>query len=150
MTEPAIALVFSPEPWVERLHRHLADHGGARVRQIVLDPALALDEYVRRARREPPLARAHAPFVAAVRERGRAVLGVFDPEEPAGRDHLVALGVDAVVRADAAVARFVETLGGRTTTRPSARHATPRWTGRPLADGAAHAWSSSRGWRDPA
>ena len=27
--EPAVALVFSPEAWVEDLHRHLADHGGA-------------------------------------------------------------------------------------------------------------------------
>ena len=43
--EPTIALVFSPEPWVERLHRHLADHGGARVRDIVLEPALALEDH---------------------------------------------------------------------------------------------------------
>ena len=44
--EPTIALVFSPELWVERLHHHLTDHGGARVRQIVLEPALALRSYV--------------------------------------------------------------------------------------------------------
>ena len=42
--EPTIALVFSPELWVERLHRHLTDHGGARVRQIVLEPTLALEQ----------------------------------------------------------------------------------------------------------
>ena len=58
--EPTIALVFSPERWVETLHRHLTDHGGARVRQIVLEPALALaDEYdtlvVSALRRERPL-----------------------------------------------------------------------------------------------
>ena len=44
MVEPEVALVFSPETWVEELHRYLADHGGARVRQIVMEPSLALDE----------------------------------------------------------------------------------------------------------
>ena len=34
-SEPSVALVFSPEVWVEELHRHLSHHGGARVRQIV-------------------------------------------------------------------------------------------------------------------
>src|SRR6266511_3644064 len=44
MPEPEVALVFSPESWVEGVHRHLTDHGGARVRQVVMDPALALEE----------------------------------------------------------------------------------------------------------
>ena len=34
-------------------------------------------------------------FVDAVHHRSRCVLGVFDPDEAAGREHLVALGVDA-------------------------------------------------------
>jgi len=42
--EPEVALVFSPEAWVEGLHRHLTDHGGARVRQVIVDPSLAFDE----------------------------------------------------------------------------------------------------------
>jgi hypothetical protein len=44
MPEPEVALVFSPEAWVEGLHRHLTDHGGARVRQVIVDPSLAFDE----------------------------------------------------------------------------------------------------------
>ena len=44
MAEPEIALVFSAEPWVEALHRYCSDHGGARVRQLLVDPVLALDE----------------------------------------------------------------------------------------------------------
>ena len=119
MNEPAIALVFSPETWVERLHRHLADHGGARVRQIVLDPGLALDESYDAlvvSHRWPGLTR---PFVSAVRDRGRAVLGVFDPDEPAGRDHLTGLGVDGVVSADAPVAHFVDVIRELTATAPS-------------------------------
>ena len=111
MSEPAIALVFSPEPWVERLHRHLADHGGARVRQIVLDPGLALEEHydvLVVSHRWPGLTHR---LVSALHERGRSVLGVFDPDEPAGRDHLLALGAARVVASDAPVAQFVELLG---------------------------------------
>lgn len=122
MSESAIALVFSPEEWVERLHRHLTDHGGARVRQIVLDPTLALDEaydVLVVSHRWPGLTRS---FVASVRDRGRAVLGVFDPEEPAGRAHLVGLGVDGVVQADAASARFVDVIDAVAATRVPPAH----------------------------
>ena len=44
MTEPEIALVFTAEPWVEELHRHLSDHGGARVRSLVVEESVALEE----------------------------------------------------------------------------------------------------------
>src|SRR5207244_4496005 len=109
--------VFSPESWVEDLHRHFADHGGARVRQIVLDPALALEEEYDTlvvSHRWPALTRA---FVEAVHARSRRVLGVFDPDEPAGRDHLAALGVDATVAAGAPADEFVDALAGLAPTR---------------------------------
>jgi len=108
--EPTIALVFSPEPWVERLHRHLTDHGGARVRQVVLDPMLALeDEYdtLVVSHRWPGLTR---PFVDSVHRAGRSVLGVFDPDEPGGREHLAGLEVDAAIAADAPIADFVDLI----------------------------------------
>jgi MinD-like ATPase involved in chromosome partitioning or flagellar assembly len=108
--EPTVALVFSPEHWVEDLHRHLAHHGGARVRQIVVEPAIAIDEDYDAlvvSDRWPALTRG---FVAAVHERGRQVLGVFDPDEPAGKDHLLALGVDATIAADSANTEFVSAL----------------------------------------
>ncbi len=108
--EPTIALVFSPEAWVEQLHRHLTDHGGARVRQVVLEPELALeDEYdtLVVSHRWPGLTR---PLVDAVHRRARGVLGVFDPDEPAGRDYLLALGVDATVASDLPIADFVDVI----------------------------------------
>jgi Mrp family chromosome partitioning ATPase len=107
---PAVALVFSPESWVEELHRHVSHHGGARVRQIVVEPSVALDEgydVLVVSDRWPALTHG---LVRAVHERGRGVLGVFDPEEPAGKDHLVDLGVDATIAADADVAEFVVAL----------------------------------------
>ena len=30
MAEPEVALAFTADVWVEELHRHLSDHGGAR------------------------------------------------------------------------------------------------------------------------
>ena len=117
VVEPTVALVFSPEPWVEELHRHLAHHGGAgggvavrRVRQVVVEPAVALDEEYDAlvvSDRWPALT---LGFVRAVHGRGRRVVGVFDPEEPAGKDHLLALGVDATIAGDSPMAEFVDVL----------------------------------------
>jgi MinD-like ATPase involved in chromosome partitioning or flagellar assembly len=98
--EPEVALAFTPEAWVEELHRHLTDHGGARVRQFVVEPEVALEEtydVLVASHRWPALTRA---FVNDVHERGRLVLGVFDREEPSGRTHLRAIGVDDVVESD--------------------------------------------------
>jgi MinD-like ATPase involved in chromosome partitioning or flagellar assembly len=108
MAEPEIALVFSPEAWVEDLHRHLTNHGGARVRQVIMDPALAFDEIygtVVVSHRWPALTRT---FVESAHRRRRRILGVFDPDEPAGREFLVSLGVDRVLASDAAMAEFVD------------------------------------------
>lgn len=108
MAEPEVALVFSPEAWVEGLHRHLTDHGGARVRQVIVDPSLAFDEDYGTlvvSHRWPGLTRT---FVEAIHRRGRRILGVFDPDEPAGREFMVSLGVDRVLASDASMAEFVD------------------------------------------
>jgi hypothetical protein len=44
--EPRIAIAASPREWAQRLHRHVADHGGALVRATVLHPKDALVEDV--------------------------------------------------------------------------------------------------------
>jgi hypothetical protein len=118
--EPEIALVFSPETWVEGLHRHLTDHGGARVRQVVMDPTLALEEEYDAlvvSNRWPSLTRA---FIDAVHARRRRILGVFDPEEPSGRAHLLQLGIDRVIEADAPMTSFVDSLASLTLSMPAA------------------------------
>jgi MinD superfamily P-loop ATPase len=110
MGEPEVALVFTPEPWVEDLHRHLTDHGGGRVRQVVVEPSVALEEsydILVAGHRWPALTRA---FVADVHARRRAVLGVFDREEPAARAHLVAIGVDQVIESDRSPDAFVDAM----------------------------------------
>ena len=92
--EPEIALVRTSDHWVDALHRHCADHGGARVRLMVLDPAVALDEEFHvlvASDRWPALTGA---FTDALHARGRKVLAVADP--PAATDLVNTVGVDAV------------------------------------------------------
>jgi MinD-like ATPase involved in chromosome partitioning or flagellar assembly len=45
-----------------------------------------------------------------LQDQGRRVLGVFDPDEPAGREHLAALGADAILPASTAMPDFVGAL----------------------------------------
>ncbi len=140
MAEPEVALVFTPEQWVEELHRHLTDHGGARVRQIVVEPGVALEEtydVLIASYRWPALTHA---FVADVQARGRVVLGVFDREEPAARARLTALGVDAEIESDAGPDAFVDllvALQSRRTVAPAAavRDMTPARRGRVVVVG---------------
>ncbi len=110
MSEPEVALVFTAEPWVEELHRHLSDHGGARVRSLVVEQSVALEEsydVLVVSHRWPALTVA---FVADVHARGRRVLGVHDLAEPASRAHLVAVEVDAAIETDAGPDAFVRTI----------------------------------------
>lgn len=110
MREPEIALVFSPEAWVEELHRYFVDHGGARVRQILVDPALALEEsydILVVSHRWPALSHG---LVTELHDRRRRVLGVYEREEPAGRAMLETLGVDRSIESDAAPQEFLEAL----------------------------------------
>ena len=44
MSEPEVALAFTADIWVEELHRHLSDHGGARVRTLVVVDDAERDE----------------------------------------------------------------------------------------------------------
>jgi MinD superfamily P-loop ATPase len=110
--EPEVALAFTADLWVEELHRHLTDHGGARVRTLLVEPDGALEEsydVLVAGHRWPALTRA---LVADVHAHGRAVVGVHDREEIASREHLIALGVDALVESDAGPDAFVRAIAG--------------------------------------
>ena len=124
MSEPAVALAFTPDFWVEDLHRHLSDHGGARVRSLVVEPGVALEEtydVLVVGHRWPPLTQG---LVGDVHARGRAVLGVFDREEAASRAHLVGVGVDAVIESDAGPEGFIRAIvAGRSSMHDAARTA---------------------------
>lgn len=105
--EPALALAVSARDWPDRLRQSLADHGGARVRLTALSAhdleeeqhdVLLIDDISSLLNRGL-IGREHA--------RDRRVIGVWDPEEPSGRQHLVEIGVDAVVSCDEPAETFV-------------------------------------------
>jgi MinD superfamily P-loop ATPase len=110
MAEPEIALVFSAEPWVEALHRYCSDHGGARVRQLLVDPVLALDEEYATlvsGHRWPALTPA---LVDDLHRHGRTVLGVWDRAEPESVALLNSVGVDGLVASDASPREIVAAI----------------------------------------
>ena len=112
MSEPEIALVFTAEPWVEELHRYLSDHGGARVRSLVVEQSVALEEsydVLVVSHRWPALTHA---FVNDVHARSLRVLGVHDRAEPASRAHLASVDVDLFIESDAGPEAFVRALVG--------------------------------------
>jgi MinD-like ATPase involved in chromosome partitioning or flagellar assembly len=100
VSEPELAVAFTPDPWVERLHRYCSDHGGARVRLLVMDLELLREEQfdiLVAGHRWPGLT---AGVVAEMHERGRSVVGVVDRAEPAARAAVAALGVEAILESD--------------------------------------------------
>jgi MinD-like ATPase involved in chromosome partitioning or flagellar assembly len=128
VVEPEIALVFSADPWVEALHRHCSDHGGARLRQLLVDPVLALDEdytTLVTGHRWPALTPA---LVEDLHRHGRSVLGIWDRAEPESRALLVSVGVDALVASDASPREIVDAI----TAIPGAAEAKPEVADDPL------------------
>jgi MinD-like ATPase involved in chromosome partitioning or flagellar assembly len=110
MSEPTVALAFTADPWVEELHRFLADHGGARVRCVLVERDVALEEsydVLVVGHRWPPLTR---ELVQQVHARSHAILGVFDRTEPASREHLTALQLDSIVASDAGCGALVRAI----------------------------------------
>lgn len=108
--EPEVALVLTADAWVDALHRHCTDHGGARVRCLVLEPAVALDEefdVLVASERWPALTR---PFVDALHQRGRRVLVVSDTDGSA--DFVRRIGADGGAPADLGPARLVDAAVG--------------------------------------
>jgi MinD superfamily P-loop ATPase len=121
MPEPEVALVFSAEPWVEALHRYCSDHGGARVRQLLVDPVLALDEEYSTLVSGHRWAALTPALVDELHRHGRTVLGVWDRNEPESRALLIAVGADGLVASDASAREIVAAV----TALPRAADARP-------------------------
>lgn len=107
---PEVAIAVSPRDWAERLHRFIADHGGARVRARVLDGRQALDETYDVLVVDDLTSFLTVRLVDELHHRGRRVLGVYDPLEPAGADRLESLRVDDVAPASEDDERLVRRI----------------------------------------
>ena len=120
MTDAELALVASPRQWAQRLHRFVADHGGARVRTTILHADDALQERYDVLVVDDTTSFLTRRLVAQVRERGRRVLGVFDPEDPRGKSELRDLRVDDVIERDASPREFLVAIAGLLVDAPAA------------------------------
>lgn len=98
--EPVLALAATPRAWARRLHAHVADHGGALVRVTVLRPREAREERYDVLVVDDVTSYLDAALVRELQAQGKAVLGLFDPEDPDGKGRLVELAVDVVLPAD--------------------------------------------------
>ncbi len=107
---PEIAIVVSPRDWAERLHRFVADHGGARVRARILDGREALDEGYQVLVAEDLTSFLTPRLMAELRRSGRRVLGVYDPVEPWGRERLGELGVDDTIESTSSPEQFLRAV----------------------------------------
>lgn len=136
--EPVVAVASTPREWGQALHRHLVDHGGARLRATVLHPDDALAEDYDVLVADDGTSFLTHRLVAELSRRGRTVLGVFDPDDPHGKDRLRDLGVGDVVERDAEPAEILARVaalvtGGavdRTATAAPLPPAPPRRAGR--------------------
>lgn len=114
-----LALAASAREWSDRLHGFLVDHGGARVRTVLMGPdEVDAEEY------DVLLIDDICSFltphlVDRVRMSGRFVVGVFDPADGVdAKRRLVDCGVDDVIEADAGPEEFLTVVRGIRSWRP--------------------------------
>lgn len=117
MTEPVLALAATPRDWAQRLHRHVADHGGARVRATVLTAAEATAEHYDVLIADDRTSFLSQRLVRRLHDSGRAVIGLYDPQDPQGKSDLIEWEVDEARPADTSAQELVSlaaALLGRT------------------------------------
>jgi MinD-like ATPase involved in chromosome partitioning or flagellar assembly len=108
MSEIEVALAVSARDWPDRLHRFLADHGGARVRAQVMAPEDALAETYEVLIIDDVSSFLTPRLIQEIQRRQRMVVGVFDPADgPDGKQRLLECGVDQVIESEASAEEFV-------------------------------------------
>jgi hypothetical protein len=99
MADLAIGVLYSARPWRAALQRYVRDHVAGVTLRLVRDSRMLQEEEVHIVVLDDETTFLTPAFVAALRERGVKVAGVFDPAEagPEGPAMLSRLGVDATL-----------------------------------------------------
>ena len=112
---PDVAFAASARDWPDRIHRHLLDHGGARVVARLMG-----SEQVIAAQFDVLLIDDICSFltprlVSLVKERGAGVLGVFDPGDgPDAKRRLLECGISDVIESAAEPQEFLHAVRSAT------------------------------------
>lgn len=110
---PDVAFAASARDWPDRIHRHMLDHGGARVVARLMG-----SEQVIAAQFDVLLIDDICSFltprlVSRVKERGGGVLGVFDPRDgPDAKRRLLECGISDVIESAAEPEEFLQAVTG--------------------------------------
>lgn len=105
---PELALAASARDWPDALHRFLVDHGGGRVRSRVMSSEQAVGDAFEVLIIDDVCSFLTPRLVSTLRDAGREVVGVFDPEDgPDAKRRLLECGISDVVEADASPEEFL-------------------------------------------
>src|SRR5690606_2631710 len=103
-----LALAASARDWPDRLHRHVLDHGGARIAGRVLTATQALEGTYDILLIDDVCSFLSPGLVTRLRCSGKQVLGVFDRDDgPDAKRRLLECGVGDVIEADATGDEFL-------------------------------------------
>lgn len=112
MAELELALAASARTWADALHRFLTDHGGARVRAVVMGPEEVVGESYDVLVIDDVCSFLTPRLVEEVRRSGRAVVGVFESRDGVdAKRRLLDCGVDDAVESDAPPEEFLDVIG---------------------------------------
>ncbi len=122
--DPRIGLVHSPRSdWSATLHHHLANHGGATVRRMIVEPGLALEGDLDVIICEDTTSFLSQHFAEAAKRAGAALLGVYVTGEDDGRERLERLGFEGVIESEATVDEFLSAIRRVAPARNRSMHA---------------------------
>lgn len=103
-----IAFAASARDWPDRLHRHVLDYGGARVVGRLMSAAQCVDTTFDVIFIDDVCSFLSPRLVTLLRQRGRAVVGVYDPIDSAdAKRRLLECGISDVIESDATAEEFV-------------------------------------------
>lgn len=111
MADIELALAASARNWSDRLHSFLSDHGGARVRTVVMGPDDVLAESYGVLVIDDVCSFLTPRLITEVHRRSRLVLGVFDSADGAdAKRRLLECGIHNMVEADASPEEFLAAI----------------------------------------